>query len=36
VGQFFGFFFSRHPYAGAHSKDNISALHSVDSCDAAL
>jgi len=36
VGQFFGFFFSRHPYSRAHTKSNISALDSVDSCYAAL
>jgi len=36
VGQFFGFFISRHPYSRAHTKSNISALDSVDSCDAAL
>jgi len=36
VGQFVGFFFSRHPYSWAHTKGNISALDNVDSCDAAL
>ena len=36
VRQFFGFFFSRLSYSGAHSKCNISALDSIDCYDAAL